>query len=370
MVWSYFNPVRVTAGPGSRAGLARCVQGRKPLLATTSGLVRRGPAAEICALMPEAEWTVFEVASNPDLDFLDQAAAEYASLGVTDIVALGGGSALDAAKALAPALVSNLARPLSVWLRDGRPMDPPAPPPPVIAIPTTAGTGAEVTPFATIWDRADQKKRSLAGPGLFPRHALLDPELTRSLPPDETLFGALDAASHGLETLWNKAATVISLAWAREGLARIIESFPRVEKNPDHLGAREMLQTAALLGGLAISQSRTAVAHSMSYPLTLRLGLPHGLACGLTLKAIAARVDRENQWPDRSDGDLARRVLAVFERSDLRAAALKYGAPAQFLELVGEMETPERAGNFVLEATPELFREILETSFDMSCKAN
>ena len=363
MVWSHFNPVNIQAGAGSRSGLGGCVQGKKILLVTTSGLVRRGTAAEIRALVPDADWTVVTVENNPDLDALESAAAAYKSLGVTDIVALGGGSALDAAKALAPALVSNLARPLAAWLREGFSTKPPKlpepPAPPVIALPTTAGTGAEVTPFATIWDRAAQKKRSLAGPEIFPRHALLDPELTLTLPPEETLFGALDAASHCLETLWNKAATPVSLALAREGLARLIDSFPLAEENPEHLGARETLQTAALLGGLAISQSRTAVAHSMSYPLTLRLGLPHGLACGFTLKAVAALVDRAGRWPAPGDGELAGRALAVFERSDPCAAALKYGTPARFLELAGEMETPERAGNFVLETTPELFRKIL-----------
>src|SRR5690606_10586758 len=125
---------------------------------------------------------------------------------LTGLIALGGGSVLDATKLLAVTIHSSVDRPLHLALREDiggdwrRSI-------PLITIPTTSGTGSEVTPFATVWDTAAQKKHSVMGDALFPDHCILDPLLTLSLPYDETLYTGLDATSHALESLWNHHRT-------------------------------------------------------------------------------------------------------------------------------------------------------------------
>jgi alcohol dehydrogenase len=144
-----------------------------------------------------------------------------------------------------------------------------------------------------VWDHEKQKKHSLSGDFLYPDLAILDANLTITLGKEDTLYPALDAISHALESLWNVNRTPVSRSFAFQALALINEALPLVIKEPQNLKARQHMQTASLLAGLAISQTRTAIAHAVSYPLTTTYGVPHGLACSFTLaKLISLNKDK------------------------------------------------------------------------------
>jgi alcohol dehydrogenase class IV len=159
-------------------------------------------------------------------------------------------------------------------------------PKPIIAIPTTAGTGSEVTMWGTVWDFDEKKKFSISHPSLYAEKALLDSQLTASLPEKDTIYGALDALSHAMEAIWNTNHNPISDSFALKAIELVMEYLPQVKDDPGNRDFRDFLLQASLQAGLAFSNTKTALAHSISYPLTAFLGLPHGLACALPLPHI------------------------------------------------------------------------------------
>ena len=153
-------------------------------------------------------------------------------------------------------------------------------------MPTTSGSGSEVTRWGTIWGD-DGIKYSVNDPRLYPAYAILDPELTVSMSRELTLFTALDALSHAMESVWNRHHTPITDTLA-EDVIKIIDGalLPALENGQD-IESRILLQKAAVLAGLAIGVTQSALAHSISYPFTSRCGVPHGLACSFTLAQVA-----------------------------------------------------------------------------------
>jgi phosphonate metabolism-associated iron-containing alcohol dehydrogenase len=156
----------------------------------------------------------------------------------------------------------------------------------LIAAPTTAGTGSEVTPWATIWDSASQKKYSLHLECTWPRVAIIDPQLMLTVPAGVTVSTGLDALSHALESIWNVNANPVSDTFAISAIEDILECLPRLHKDLSSQELRTRMALAALKAGLAFSNTKTALAHSISYEMTLRHGLPHGIACSFTLPLV------------------------------------------------------------------------------------
>lgn len=152
-------------------------------------------------------------------------------------------------------------------------------------VPTTAGTGSEVTRWATVWDTEQQAavKRSLDEPWGYAERAFVDPDLSATCPPGVARDCALDALAHALEALWNRHANPVSDQLALAAATRLLQALPQMLQAPQERGPRLALALAALEAGLAFSQTRTALAHALSYPLTLEQGVPHGLACALWL---------------------------------------------------------------------------------------
>jgi alcohol dehydrogenase len=231
----------------------------------------------------------------------------------------------------------------------------------VVAIPTTAGTGAEVTPFATVWDRASVRKNSFAHDLMPPLHAVLDPELTLTLPRDETLFGGLDTLSHALESLWNRGRSPLSEMFSLRALDLATDALESVLEDPEDIRQRERMQQASLLAGMAISQTRTAVAHAISYPLTLRYGVPHGLACGFTLGPLIDAVsDHTACEPFARQMRAARALLG---RLALEGEIARRVSLEQALAVIDEMVAPGRTENFVLDLTRHDIEALLCNSF-------
>jgi phosphonate metabolism-associated iron-containing alcohol dehydrogenase len=359
-VWSHWNPVRISGGAGSIESLADLVpKARSALLVTTPGFTRRGLTARVQQLLGSARVSVYDAVSpNPQLDALDAATSRFAGEDFGAIVAIGGGSALDSAKVLGVTLRSGLPAPLAGILREGKAhvwTDAI----PVIAVPTTSGTGAEVTPFATVWDGETHRKHSVAGVMVHPSHAVLDPLLTVSLPADETLYSGLDAISHALESLWNRNRTPVSTLFSVEALALASTALPAVLRDPSDVAARAAMQQASLLSGLAISQTRTAIAHSISYPLTIRFNVPHGLACSFTLGELL-RLNAGDLAGGVRERSVFLAVAELLSSLELGARVRRYASAEQILAFESEMQTVDRLGNYSGRAAA--VRDLLETS--------
>jgi phosphonate metabolism-associated iron-containing alcohol dehydrogenase len=289
MTSAYHNPVRVVAGRGSLDHLPELVADREALLITSDGAVTRGTVRRIEGLLgTRLAHIEASVEPNPTIESVTRCFREIENAEFDLVVALGGGSTIDTAKAVA-LLADGQVSP--DWIDNHLRKRAPKPcilfAAPIIAIPTTSGTGSEVTQWATIWDERSGDKHSLADRCLYPECALLDPELTETLPLDVTLFSALDALSHACESVWNINANPVSDALAvQAGTALFSILDDSFSETYTSSAARDSLQTASLLAGLAFSNTGTALAHSISYALTGRLGVPHGAACSFALPEV------------------------------------------------------------------------------------
>lgn len=374
MAWAFHNPVRIVFGVGRLDDLARIEGVDRFLLVTTPGFTRRGVTARVESLVGKGKLVVHDtVEPNPDLDVVEATAAKLERSGVSAIIALGGGSAMDTAKALSVLLGERGGEfSLRAHLTRGIPL-PAGDPLPLYAVPTTAGTGAEVTPFATVWERATEKKYSLTAPSLFPHTAILDPELTLGLPEQETVASGLDALSQGLESIWNHRANPITIALATRTVRLALSALPRLVREPNDVELRTQMMEASLLSGLAISVTRTALAHSMSYPLTARYGIPHGLACSFMLPALfeynmvtddGRLATLVEELSLKNWAELHRQLLELLLALGVPQRMREYLAePADSLALVPQMFTPGRADNNLRAVEAADIADLLTSAF-------
>ncbi len=372
--WTYNNPVRILFDIGAARRLSGLVEESRVLVVTSAGFRRRGLVDNLEQTFGKRIVAVLDdVAPNPDVRDIQAQAERVRREDPAILLAVGGGSVIDTAKALAKLLGLPAGTALDALLAGTSRIDV-SPALPVIAVPTTAGTGAEVTPFGTVWDRAGKKKHSLAANDLFPQHAILDPELTLGLPESVTVASGLDAVSHALESSWNRNATPVSIGLATRSLQQSIRNLPRVVEQPDNIEARAAMIQASTLAGLAISQSRTALAHAISYPVTSNFELPHGLACSFTLPALlrfnAAADDGRLQDLARSVGfrrpsELAEGLSALFEKIDVSKHVSRFVPDKEsVLALSNQMFAPGRAENNLRDATEADVRSIVTEALD------
>lgn len=358
----HYNPVEIISGIdliSSHLCKLVPVEGQL-LLVTTAGFTKRGITEKIIKELGESRVLVYdEVVSNPELDGLDLATARFNGNKICYIIGVGGGSVIDTAKVLAMTLCSDLSRPLHQILRHKQTVNSNISLP-VVAIPTTSGTGAEVTPFATIWDNSTHEKHSLIGLNIYPRHALLDPELTLSLPIRDTLYTALDAVSHALESLWNKNRTTISEAYAIQSLMLANETLPALLKDLKNIELRRKMQQSSMLAGLAISYTKTAIAHSISYPLTSHFNVPHGLACGFTLPGLIERYMLNLQ--DGIEKQVIMSTYTILQELKLKQEISKFIKCNESLDYINDMFHPDRANNYVDDISKEDVVTLLKQS--------
>jgi alcohol dehydrogenase len=312
------------------------------LIVTSPGFIKRGVIAEIQKI--NSDVVIFsDVKPNPELEAIDIAVTELRKSNITNIIALGGGSVIDTAKGFALALKTDISNPLRVNLleSESQSWDSKLP---LIAVPTTSGTGSEVTPFATIWDTETNKKYSLNTNFLFPDIAILDASLTQTLPKTLTLYTSLDAISHALESLWNNNRTTESEAVALKALRLANKSFLPLMGDLANIDLRSDLQVASTYAGLAISHTRTAIAHSISYPMTLAYDMPHGLACSFTLPKIL-KLHLKN-ISNKEEIEVLTKTLKILETIDFKSEVESYTLGDDYSKLKDQMFTKERAGNF------------------------
>jgi len=206
--------------------------------------------------------------------------------GIASVVAVGGGSALDAAKLVSLALANSLD--LTAGLAPTADI---APGPPIVAVPTTAGTGAEATAVAMLWH--EKTKRMFVHPNLVPRIVLIDPELLLRLPPAVTASGGFDAIGHAAESLLSTFRTPVTISAAREALSLLSKSLPAAFEHGD-LESRYGTALGAYQAGLALNAS-VVLGHSLAYAIASRTGLPHGATVAMALPYCLAHARRACQ---------------------------------------------------------------------------
>ncbi len=364
ITWKHYNPVQVIAGLDCRKEIANYLPSTgKILLVTTKGMVDRGTISEFVSFLT-LPYEIFIAEPEPNLDILDNYYVENKKQEFSLVIAIGGGSVIDSAKALACAFAQKEYEfPLQAWLRDKK--EKPNMALPLIAMPTTAGTGSEVTPFATIWDKKNMKKCSLASQVCFPKIAILDPFFTKTLSWKLTVFSALDTFSHALESLWNKNATPISLFYAMRAINMVMDSLHYIEHDSFDMKNRYRLQEAAMLAGVAISQNHSSIAHAISYPLTLHYNVPHGLACSAFLLPIMEKVLVEKAFMLNIDESFVNKLHEFLTRYKPYVLIRKYCSLQEAQSKINEMFTPERAGTFVLPLTSEDVLAILQKGYEL-----
>ncbi len=350
-IWNHSNPVHITAGIDRFSDLYKFIPEGNTLLITTNGFTRRGVSNKIAEQLGSSRVIIYDkVTPNPELSNLDAATVTLKEHKINSIVALGGGSVLDFAKVLSVTLLSSIDCPLEYYLRQNNPQKWEKKIT-TIVIPTTSGTGAEVTPFATVWDTKTHAKYSVTGNFVYPSHALLDPVLTLSLPRQQTLFTALDAVSHALESLWNKNRTPISEAFSIQALSLAEKALPVILNDTNNLEYRTLMQESSLLAGFAISQTRTAIAHAISYPLTSYYGVPHGLACSFLLSTIINNIFSDSKCAARlgSSRDIIEKTGYMLLNLNLDKYLFEYLSAIELKGLLKYMTPSERTENFLFD---------------------
>ncbi|MGK3206348.1 iron-containing alcohol dehydrogenase family protein [Amycolatopsis sp. MEPSY49] len=287
--WTVEPAGRTEYGPGVLAELPAFVDSlghARVFVVTDRGLRATGIVGRVEKLLTAAgiEHAVHEdVGPNPSTAELDRGAARLRGFGVATVLALGGGSALDAAKGIS-LLAGNPGAAAAdadrLWgAGDGLPL---------IAVPTTAGTGAETNGFGVTEDRCTRRKVYIGHSSVRPRIAVLDPELTLGLPAAVTAATGLDALVHGIESLASRGSTPFSAAYATRAVELVGHWLPVACRDGGDLAARSGLMLGAHLAGHALTLSGLGLVHGIGHALTAHTGTPHGVALAAVLEEVMA----------------------------------------------------------------------------------
>jgi alcohol dehydrogenase len=285
---NYFNPVKLVFGSLVRRKITEECVGKSVLIicsSTAYNRYRNDP--ELSALFSFAS-VIFEhgFESNPSLTDIIKISNKYRDSALDLIVGLGGGSTMDVAKIASvsiPAIrkgihIDDLLKDSALFSRFEE-ID-------CIQVPTTAGTGSEVTPFATVWDYESQQKKSLSHPVMYAKKAFIDPDFLAQVPPEVAISTGLDALNQAFESIWNVNANEFTRPLSRRAAVLALQGLPVINEVPNDPELRRKLSLASLFAGLAISQTRTSICHSISYPLTLKYGVEHGMACAFSMLEV------------------------------------------------------------------------------------
>ncbi len=371
--FEFHVPTRLVFGAGTvqRLGtLARELGLARPLLVSDPGLEEAGHVDRALGLLRAAGLEVevfddFDV--NPDAAMVERGVAFARTFRPNSVIGLGGGSSLDCAKGINLLLTNGGA--MADYRGYGRTHKPLLP---MIAVPTTAGTGSEAQSYAVIADAVTHMKMACGDPGLAFRVAVLDPELTLSQPPAVTAAGGFDAIAHAVETAVTKRRTAISALFSREAFRLLNANYERVIERPDDVGARGAMQLGAFYAGVAIEQSMLGAAHACANPLTARYGMTHGVALAILLPHVVrwnAHAD-DGLYRDLVNGmplaaasggagnRLADRLIEIGRSGGFPVDLRTTGVPEQDLSILAEAAATQWTGTF--NPRPFGAREALE----------
>ncbi len=281
------QPTQIQFGAGQIANLAKTVKefkGSNVFLVVDPGIVKAGLIKPITAPLKKEKipFTIYDkIDPEPGLKLADKGKTLAKKAGCDCVVGVGGGSAMDVAKAIA-ILLTNPGKAekylgLGLIKKAGVPK---------IMVPTSAGTGAEVTFTAVFINEKTGSKGGMNGDPLYPDATILDPELTLSLPPHVTAFTGIDALTHALEAYTSTQAHTISEMYSLEAIELIAKNLPAAYANGNNLEARSAMLMGSLLGGKALATAGVGLVHAMAYPMGGMFAVPHGLANAILLPYV------------------------------------------------------------------------------------
>lgn len=284
MQWEFNLPVKLVFGSGKRNDLAKYIDeigGSRGVLVCGNSFCKNGVADEFLRLGGGKIVEIFsDIRPNPTTDNVNDCVRLMREVDADFAVALGGGSPMDCCKA-ACAIVKgddniepyhSLGKPISA--KEAIPM---------IAVTTTSGTASEVTNISVLTDINQNLKQPMNDPAMYPKIAVIDPELTLTVPPQVTASTGLDVLSHAIESYWSTLNQPICSACSIYAARLVFEWLEKAYTEPENLTAREKMAEASIVAGVAFSHPRTTGSHACSFPLTNIYGIPHGEACAFTL---------------------------------------------------------------------------------------
>ena len=287
VAYQFQTPTKIISGIGSTAEIIKelnDLHAKKVLLITDPGLVQAGVAQQVVEMLKQAavEVEIFDaVEPDPSIQVATKAAEMAKNVKANVLIALGGGSAIDTAKSAA-LLVTN-----GGYLKDYAGVNKVVKPIlPLIAVPTTAGTGSEVTIFAVMSDPDKQEKFTISSALIAPAVAVLDPLLTLKLPPSVTAFTGMDALTHAIEAFTSSIAQPATDALALSAIKLILKHLPVAVGRGDNIMARDGMLQASLLAGIAFNNAFLGLAHAIASPLGGHFHVPHGLANAVMLPYV------------------------------------------------------------------------------------
>jgi alcohol dehydrogenase class IV len=287
--FEFATATRIVFGAGRlrEIGGIAPTMGRRALvvIGKSAGAVQRAEPLLSALTRAGVEYATFSVSGEPTIDVVRTGTQRARDEHCDFVISFGGGSAIDTGKAVA-ALMTNEGDPLDYIevIGKGQPFTKPSVP--YIAIPTTAGTGSEVTRNAVLGLSEHRVKVSMRSPLMLPRVALIDPELTYDLPPHITATTGLDALTQLIEPFVSVKANPMTDAICREGMQRVGRSLRRAYEHPDDTSAREDMCVAAMLSGMALANAALGAVHGLSGPLGGMFDAPHGALCAALLPHV------------------------------------------------------------------------------------
>lgn len=284
MNWEFMLPVKLVFGTGKHNELKKYIDeigGKKGVLVCSRSFAKNGLAQRFVELSEGRLTEIFsDIRPNPTTDNVNDCVQLMRSINADFAVALGGGSPMDCCKAACAIAKGN--DKIEAYHTMGKPVSA-SEAIPMIAITTTSGTASEVTNISVLTDTAKNLKQPMNDNAMYPKIAIIDPQLTLSVPPSITASTGLDVLSHAIESYWSTLNQPICSACSIYSARLVFEWLEKAYNEPDNLTAREKMAEASIVAGVAFSHPRTTGSHACSFPLTNIYGLPHGEACAFTL---------------------------------------------------------------------------------------
>jgi alcohol dehydrogenase len=295
MSWFYSEPVDIAFGNGKIKDLYTILNDlnlKNGILVADPIFAQNGLASKVIEYSKGLLLATFsDITPNPEVTSVDKCADLIREKNLEFVLALGGGSSLDCAKAAASVAKTNDS--IVLYHSQGKKFGKDSLP--LIAVPTTAGTGSEVTPVAVLSDPKKGIKAPLVCNNFYPNLAVIDPELTLTVPKKITASTGVDVLSHALEGFWSVNHQPICDAMALHAAELVFKYLPKAYNDGSDIEAREKMAEASLIAGLAFGLPKTTGSHACSFPLTSVYHIPHGEACAFTLDAFVRINGAENE---------------------------------------------------------------------------
>lgn len=349
-VYQVWNPGRLVFGPGALGEITKeFASGDRPLIVTDRGVSRAGILERVTSLLAETgvRYELFdEVEADPPIEVVEKAAAVYRERGCTSLVGLGGGSSIDTAKAVA---VRAGGQGTLREFASGKPFHGLLPR--ICAIPTTAGTGSEVSAVAVVSDLEDGVKLGIKSPLLVPQVALLDPLLLATIPSGVASETGADALSHAIEAFLSVNSNAVTETQALTAIRMIMRNLERFSADPRQSGPAGQMLLASCLAGLSFANAGLGLVHGLAHAVGAAFHIPHGLCCALYLPSVmefnaptcrekfvqmaeAMGVDVRGLSPDQAAAGAIGAVRGLFDRLRMPKTFLEMGIELQISPLM------------------------------------